>query len=173
MITANFKKVIAGILEADGSVFCYFPVVNTSGVTKYMSRYYNSFPKSQSDAYITAETSAGIALGSGTAAASENDYALGNMITTGLSVNVNKTNSLDASGNPQKVFSLEVTNVRSSDVTIAEIGYIQCVPAGNSDQSTNASNTYLLLDRTLLSSPVTIAAGGTKVITYTLKTTIS
>lgn len=52
-------------------------------------------------------------------------------------------------------------NTSSADVTIREIGYYACYDG-------NTKNSRVLLDRTLLDTPVTIPAGSIGQVVYTI-----
>ena len=105
--------------------------------------------------------SRGICLGSGTTAATIDDYMLENPISSGLSAMVTKV--YDDEYNRTWVITL--TNTSSDDITIGEIGY-----AGEAFYAASGSySTYALYDRTVLDSPITIPAGGVGQINYTIR----
>lgn len=105
----------------------------------------------------------GVVLGRGTTPATLDDYMLEDQITEGLSASV--ASELDADNDT--VLTLTVTNISAEDITIGEIGIVVAAPTG-----TNSGSTKVLIERTVLDSPVTIPAGGVAVVTYTIKLNI-
>lgn len=173
MLTKNFARLMAMVLERNTSNVGYLEAKATNGTTYYLPSSYDSssFPYTVSQSYSTAIGTAGIILGSGNAAATEDDYTMQTPITSGLSVVITQTRGLDGSGNPYIAFDLAITNNGSSSVTIREIGYIQNLYTTTAaSSSTGTGRRAFLIDRTVLSSAVTIAAGQNGVIRYTLKT---
>ena len=106
----------------------------------------------------------GVSFGAGTAPATVQDYKLDAPITTGLSIIFPK-NFTYAKGNSFEDVAVTygVTNISSSEITISEIGLVATVfVSGNLYNS-------MLVDRTVLDAPVTIPAGESKQITYTIR----
>jgi hypothetical protein len=83
-------------------------------------------------------------------------------------VTVSKT--VDVNSNSTIELELSLSNTSGSDITIAEIGYKQEFSASTTQSGTTTNDYVFLIDRTVLSSPATIAAGGSAVITYSLTT---
>lgn len=118
-------------------------------------------------------SSAGISFGTGSTAATVNDYKLESQITSKLSFTsaVSSIQELDADGDPSIRFIINLKNADSSSVIISEIGYFQNIPGNGSRSSTTSSGAYVsLIDRTVLQTPITIQSNETKVIEYKLKT---
>lgn len=132
----------------------------------------SQYPHTIAQAYTTGGTTTGIWFGSGNTPATENDYQLASRITSGLTVTNAVSGGVDASGNPYTTNVFTIRNTSNSTITIAEIGNVQRFSAATSAGGTSGSNTPFLIDRTVLSSPVVIAAGETAVIDYTTKTVI-
>ena len=174
MITKYFKRYAGSLLLSSNGispVLSGVPIKPTDGSTYYLSGYSNNncFPYSVSNSFTTSLNSQGIVLGSGTTAATEDDYRIETPITSGLSVNVTRTYSLDTDGNPSEHFLLAVTNTSSASITVSELCYQQILYAYASPDGNSPAVKTFCFDRTLLDSPVTIAAGETAVIRYTLK----
>lgn len=113
-------------------------------------------------------TNPGIHLGSGTVTPTENDYILTSQITSGISVIVSGiARGVDSSNRLYMELVLNVTNTSSSNITVSEVGLvsgnIQCCTSASAT-ATQANN--ILLDHTLLDSPVTIAPSDTAAIKY-------
>ena len=175
MLTKNFKAVAAMLLAVGTSNRKgLLPVKNYQGTTYYlMSSTFsqsNYYPYAYSNSVVYSNASTGINLGTGTTAATEDDYVLESIITSGLSCSVNHSQGVDESGNPYLQYDITVNNTGSASVTIGEIGYTQSLFAATAQGDTSGSGQRCLLDRTVLDTPVTIPAGSYAVIRYTLKT---
>lgn len=110
--------------------------------------------------------SAGVAFGTGTAPVTFNDYKLSGDYISGLTASITQNAGSDDDG-VWKTALYTLTNSNDYDVTIGEVGsFITCC----SSTSTQATSRYsALVERTVLSSPVTIPAGGIGQVTYTLR----
>lgn len=178
MITNNFRQVLKMILvNYNGKSKGGIPVKDVNGATKYLCEM-NGWPSAssvQTQIQINSYARAGIWLGSGTTQESVTDYGLETRITSGLSgtCQIDGNNTLDLNGNPQIKMILTLTNTGNTDVTVSEISYMQNVYMANDQNGTGKTNAPILIDRTLLNTPVTIPAGESAAITYTLKTVIS
>lgn len=175
MITNNFKTLMNAMLYT-GNQRSYGPEVkNTSGnIRHFYYPYSYSWPIQGPSNVSFSNTSSGIRVGSGSTPASVNDYELESMITSGISgsVSFDSSRQIDGSGNYQSVYLVSITNTGSVDVVVSEIGYaINAYGATNNGGS--RQEIKILIDRTLLNTPVTIAPGESAVITYTMKAVIS
>ena len=177
MITNNFKNLCATLLESSLAYIGLLPVVDYRNRTWYASthigadNYYPVGPLVYAREY---DYSPGISIGSGTRAESASDYELQTPIFNGYTMTIDKSLGLD-SGNPYLEFTISIENTDSNSIMVSEIGYFQLVAV---TQEQNVTDPYsrsanLMLDRTVLSTPVTIAAGETETIVYRLKTTLS
>lgn len=176
MITKNYKNLLACVLTTRGSSNGQgmLPVKATNGTTYYINGYFSSaYPASLVTSFTTSANASGLTVGTGATAATDDDYKLQSQITSGVSGSVVMANSLDGAGNPQLACTLTLTNTGSSAITISEIGYSQNLNATTTQGGTSSSARTCLLDRTVLDTPVTIAAGAYAVIKYTLKTVVS
>ena len=174
MLTKNFKRMMSLILErSTADPKGMLAAVGTDGSTTYylMNRFDNSssFPYAVSYAWRKNYSDPGIVLGTGNTAATEDDTHLESIITSGLTVTVTQS-SYVRGGVPCVEYNLAINNTSSAAVTIAEIGFVQNLYAATSNGATSGSYYRFLLDRTVLARPVTIPAGGTSIICYTLKT---
>ena len=105
--------------------------------------------------------SPGVQFGTGTTPATASDYFLQSILTpsqidvsTPSAVSYSRGDTFD-----EYSVSFGVTNKTADAITISEVGLIVCPYANN----------YVLVDRTLLDEPVTIPAGQSKQITYTIR----
>ena len=170
MITKNMKLIMAAmIVSHNGQQIVNIPGARkTDGTNVYIGSFFTSvsYPVSYSQQVITSITSSGIILGVGNTPATENDYTLENPITSGFTASTpSATKGVDNNGNPYLEYAFTVTNTGSSDLTIKEIGYIQSAYVGT---TLNGSSSVgrLLLDRTVLETPVTIPSGEYAAIKY-------
>lgn len=105
----------------------------------------------------------GVCVGSGNTPASKTDYKLENLISSGLN-QLNRTHALNILDNGiEIVYAFILQNVSEDDITISEIGLLNY---GYIQGSTGAA---FLVDRTVLDTPVTIPAGETKTISYSIR----
>lgn len=171
MLTKNFKTQMAMILQRSNNDVGLLPITAYNGTEYYISP--SGIPGINSPTFTvaTSASAAGICIGTGNTAATENDYQLETPITSGFNTSVTQVVALDVSGNPYLQFDITITNTSGAAMTISEIGYRQNV-RGSTTQGSAGSNRVCLFDRTVLSSPVTIPAGENGVIRYTLKTVI-
>lgn len=176
MITKNFKKIAAALMCVKGtSIYCFIPVVDQTGTQRYASLpnasntqgrffpsrgYYNQF---------SFTLTPGIVAGSGVTPPTEDDYNIETPISLNYTSVPVEALSLDNNGNPLVTLTIQATNNSNTTITISELGYF--VGVGCNDTSGAASSTVrsILIDRTVLDTPVTIPADGSATITYTLK----
>lgn len=171
MLTNNFKNAIALVLQRGTTDKGLLPITAYNGTVYYLSPS-AAIPANLTQTLALSESAAGISVGSGDAAATASDYELESQITAGLQASIVQTLDTDASGNPFIQFDMTITNNAANAVTISEIGYRQNLRGATAIGGTG-SNRACLLDRTVLDTPVTIAAGGIGVIRYTLKTVLT
>lgn len=118
------------------------------------------FPKAQASGNFKS-----IYFGSGTSPVTREDYSL-EYVDSSLSVQKTTFAGKDDSGRPYCKHVLVCTNISSVSVTIAEIGYAPRM--FGIDESGNKYQDRVLMDRTLLSSPVTLAHGESCSIDYSI-----
>lgn len=181
MITKNYKNFLKGILLGGDNAYnlTALQIKDVTNATRYACARFDSnsyFPYgvTYTVKYNSNQQSTGIYVGTGTTPPTENDYQIENVITTGLSANTPTLNAaLDADGNPYKRYIITFTNTTASDITITEVGYVQCLSAANTAGGFPSIFAYTLLDRTLLDTPLTVPANGNAVLVYELKSIIS
>ena len=118
----------------------------------------------------------GIYIGSGNTPATADDYTLESQITSGLSVSSpTKLSGYDAENNECTLsFVITLSNTSGSDITVNEIGtvarcYYGSALGGDVSGTSSSYRRGVLLDRTVLDSPVVIEAGGSAVLHYTFR----
>lgn len=150
--STHAQKVIPGGLTAQSG-----SVVNAG---------YNSHMQAITGLALTAkrvvpdDSVAGILLGSGTTPPTIDDYKMESLISSGFSTTVGV--SLD--DNNDAVHIITVTNTSDGDIVVGEVGY-----SGVAYSGAGSGMYIVLMDRTVLDSPVTIPAGGVGKITYTIR----
>lgn len=107
----------------------------------------------------------GVYFGTGTTPATLADYTLEKPITSGLSITNPSKYSFNDNGEGKWTYSASyvLTNTSGAEINIYEIGIITM--AGTTGNSTYAP---LLMERTVLTEPITIPAGGAKLVTVTV-----
>ena len=155
----------------------YIPVKGTGGSTLYASLSSGYFPFKNYYNLQVANTSAyyGIRVGSGTTAPTEDDYNIQSQISFSV-IDGSATlydYGVDSSGNPYTQILLAIKNKGSSPFTVSEICYFGNMDVKSSPNASSGGNQAILVDRTVLDTPVEIPAGETAEILYTIKCAIS
>lgn len=119
----------------------------------------------QGAALRTDYTNSGVCVGSGNTPAAKTDYKLENIISSGLTQlsSAFAANALD--NGRESVYVLVLKNTTDADITISEVGLIGL----GYTYPSNSSAEGFLVDRTVLDVPVTIPAGESKTISYTIR----
>lgn len=106
-----------------------------------------------------------IAIGSGEDIPTEDDYNLSNRLTTGVSLNLTSQSSFaeETTRDPGKRYVISVTNTSQSNITITEIGLMK-----RYDYKNSSNSSYMLVDHTLLDTPLTLAPNESGTIIYEL-----
>ena len=175
MLTKNFKNMMAMILERTSGYKGLLEARATNNTVYYLMGTYDSysFPYGVTQAYTNNMNNAGIALGSGDVAATEEDYTLQAQITSGITVTTTILTGLEEDGSPYLEYSLVIANNGANTVSIREVGYLQYLYTATAYESNSGSRRAFLLDRTVLSTPVVILAGENGVVKYRLKTAVA
>lgn len=176
MVTNNFKKLIFSYLLNSGSINTSQPyarenveVVRTDGTTSQLLG-----SNTRRDAYSTninclnnistSTTDNGtmhVKVGTGTATPTADDYEL-ESINSDVTVSVAATASTNSHS---KIYTVTLNNATTNDINITEIGLYGML----ADYYGTALGCHeILLDRTVIDTPITIPAGESKAITYEL-----
>ena len=170
MINRNLKNLLSMGLQSAAGVYGCMPINGVDGRTYYHPGQF-AFPSSRTAATTLSAAAAGISVGKGATAATEDDLNLENTITSGINLTLTETVlGCDEPGQPWVQYKLTATNTGSEAITITEVGYKQTVKGTRWPKGTSASDVVCLIDRTVLSTPVTIEAGDAGVILYKLRT---
>lgn len=136
----------------------YIPPAANSTSTSIMTNYNNS--------------SYGIAVGSSDTAATENDYILGNLITTLRQSAMPQVALVYDAENTKLIARIDLTlvNDTAEDIIVREIGRFACYNTtdtkGAMPSNATTNKRCVLVERTVLESPVTVPAQGTATIRY-------
>ena len=157
MLTKNFYALMRTALGRTSSTVT--SIENTTGtVSMNSSNWYGVF--GSMNCYETNGYQY-VRFGSGTTPATVNDYKLESLIDSGITVahpNIVTTEQTDSYISWTVTFGVSA----SVEITISEIGLIAKAYRPNGEIDT-------LVDRTVLDTPVTIPAGQSKQITYTIR----
>ena len=111
----------------------------------------------------------GVAFGSGTTPATEDDYTIENQIL-GLTASVSNDNYMSFNSETDSwdiTYQYTVNNPGETDVTISEMCRFTTTAKNTTKGSSGSGTTSVLLERIVLDDPVTIPAGEASVINYT------
>jgi len=151
------------------------PAKTISGDTLYIPPMYQVSPNWEPIVSSLVESgsyaSVGVAFGSGSTAATENDYTLENQVT-GITGTTPTIVTFFDSVNMKYVARLDyvISNDTGASITISEIGlfvrFNTATTQGDSASSSLARRYSFLIDRTVLDAPVTIPNGDAATIRY-------
>lgn len=172
MITNNFKKAVQLLMTSKYSDFVNnMNLVDVNGNNKSLKYIHDSyfdfyrFPANMRIFRKINRLENGIFFGNGEKQVSENDYRLNGAILNDK-LECMATVTAENDGDVRKIVGVyTLRNTSDSEITIREIGLV----GYTSDYNTSV---YLLIDRTLLDEPLTLAAGETGEITYTIENTL-
>ena len=158
MLTKNFYSYMRGALQkASDAKF-----TRTDGDTNVLSFSSSDTPPFKAmNSWAKSATTTGVSFGTGTTPATASDYCLESILTsTEISVSVPSAVSFSRGDSfDEYSVSFGVTNITAETINISEVGLI-ALPQ---------STWYVLVDRTVLDTPITIPAGQSKQITYTIR----
>lgn len=171
MITSGFKNAVSQMLSNGGTAKGLLPIKNVSGTTVYLADY-DDFPYDVETGFTLTAADAGISVGSGNTAVTENDYQLDTPITSGLTGSVTVDKGVE-SGSAYITLNITLTNTSGSSITVSEICYKQEFKVSATQSGTTTTTAVCMVDRSLLDTAITIADGGQAVLTYKLKADLS
>ena len=163
MLTKNFysymratmQNTYASFTKVDGSTQSY----NSSSLT-----HINCLrPFAAMASYAVSAAALGVSFGTGTNPPAITDYCLENPITSGLAVTSPSAVSFNKTDEYEE-YTVTFGVTAANTVTITEIG-LKC----NVSYNNSADNVVAMVDRTVLDTPITIPAGQSKQITYTIR----
>ena len=160
MLTKNFYAYMRLVFQKVTSTFTL-----TDGIVTTINSTTNSQPPFEiMKNWANAARATGVSFGTGTTPATVSDYFLESILTkTEISVSSPSAVSFSQFDTYEEYsVTFGVTNNTAEAITISEVG-LTAVPYSYSTAS------YALVDRTVLDTPVTIPAGQSKQITYTIR----
>lgn len=157
MLTNNFKAIVNGlfVFSANTKVSVVGKNGDESVLTGDTCKCLRNLANCQ--VYVTGIVLGGVYLGSGETPVARSDYKIDPVKLGKVTYSVNW--GLDDSGKPYTLFSIAYGNNSNQNVKISEIGYFLSV-------STVKDLGPVLIDRTLLDSPVVVAPGESCGIKY-------
>lgn len=119
---------------------------------------------------VAAMYSVAIYVGSDDTPATDEDYTLGNVIST-VSGTASSFYLQDSDGNMEICIDLTIRNTSSAEISIKEIGYTCEAYISNTEGGTPvySDRAVILMDRTVLGTSMNIAAGDSGVLRYKFK----
>lgn len=175
MITRHYKRIVKDILQRGGAKYDAYAVTASNGRPYYTAQEQPNYSADQTAMSMSTDQP-GVIIGSGTAAESETSYWLAQQITSGFTGSVLPTHEM-VDGTHALCLYVTIANTGNSSITISEIGYALITPLmRRPSDSQFIGSPYpieknVLIDRTVLASPITIAAGNSVRLKYALKTT--
>ena len=161
MLTKNFYSYMRAAFSAPSKAI---PFVKTDGTTANL-RYSNSYaPFAVMNKCSVNNNGFGVSFGTGTTPATMSDYSIESGLG-GTQISVSYPDSVSYSrDNTFDMYSVSfgITNITSDAITISEVGLTVGASSGS-------SNYVVLVDRTVLDTPVTIPPHETKHIAYTIR----
>lgn len=171
MITKWWKNLIKTALQTafQNPVYGYnIPLKATNGTTYYAMGIGNITISWSNPMSFNAQNT-GVSIGTSDTPATDEDYVLGNTITSGISATCTTTKS-EEDGIPCTTLNMVLSNSTNADIIVKEVGLKCTVTVANTAGGTASSNRVILVDRTVLETPVTVPARGNAAVFYKLKT---
>ena len=163
MLTKNFYAHIRADFS-ENTTAATFTKTDGSTSTVVLSSDYPPFKVMNS--WAKSASSTGVSFGTGTTPATASDYFLESFLDDNK-INVSTPSSISFSRYDtyeEYTVTFGVTNKTADAITISEMG-LTAMPYS----PYSGGNYYALVDRTVLDAPVTIPAGQSKQITYTIR----
>ena len=138
MVTKAFKARL--MVYPFATAITVHPAKNTSGVIKYISggNASNTYPGSVHFTTLQLSGGTGLSFGTGTTPPTEDDYALESKLTGGIALAqpMVPQYSVDASDNAITQILITLRNTTSAAITITEVGWVEQLPALQTQYST-------------------------------------
>lgn len=181
MVLKNMKAFIAAtiqLLSTETSLQkTIIPALGLTGNTFYLANSGWGITSNRSNsiqiAPMSISASRGIYLGTGNTAVTENDYTLASPITSGLSASAPSGSVAYNNGNPYLNQTYLLTNSTDSDITIREMCEVANMRCGEAPDTSTNSAVPAMIWREVLSTPVTVPANGSAVLTVKRQVNLS
>lgn len=168
MVTKWFKRVLnarvfGGILA--NTAYSYNKSIkNVSNTT-----YYPIATSINWSTNMVLNANQGISIGSGDTAATDEDVNLETPITSGITAATPiATKGMDGD-KCYVTLRYVLSNTTGADIAVKEVGLKVQVNAATAAASTSSTNAVILVDRTVLATPLTVPANSNAVLEYTLE----
>ena len=176
MITQNFINILYEMHSAQVEKISGLPAKDVYGITRYLVNSFGtgtSFNSSLSISYSNKD--AGISIGTDNTSASKDDYNLKNTLTSNevTLTMVDTICEIDGNNNFNFICVLGIRNKTNNTININEVGwkaniYVSRFPF----QRESGITTPILLDRTILETPLTLNSNETGTIKYQIRNNI-
>ena len=163
MLTKNFYSYMRAALKKTSAEF-----TKTDGTTETISLYNDASPLIIMQYWTASVDNGGVSFGTGTTPADISDYYLESILDS-EKISVATPSAVSFSQfdiYEEHSVTFGITNKTAEAITISEVG-LAAVPHHSS--SNTGVRKCVLVDRTVLDTPVTIPAGQSKQITYTIR----
>ena len=163
MITDNWYKYLAvSFAYADQKGSNYLVTKDCTGNTgiAYCSKTLQSYLFPKEATTVRTEYNYGIVFGNGTSPPTKADYKLSGELITTISQVTASHSGKSLSDGVEYISTIVLSNTGTDDITITEVGWVGSFYQGGT------SSKKILLDRTLLDEPVTIAPGSQGTVVY-------
>lgn len=178
MITKNYETFAASILVSSSSAACGFgQIFDVKNTPFFINGYYftNYMPVGTDGTLTTDKYSSGISIGTGDSPESKYSNNLDSTITSGVTLTLTSTKAKINGQYRVLEFTFTITNTGSEQLIVKEVGYKQRVYVGryigDTTTSTSAASIVFLVDRTVLTTPLTIQAGDAGILKYAIQFT--
>ena len=165
MLTKNFYSFIRAALSTPNSTSADF--TKTDGTTTSIL-FNNGYPPFRiMNVWAKGISQYGVSFGTGTTPATVSDYFLESILTdTQISVSTpSEVNFSRYDTYEEYTVTFGITNRTAEAISISEVG----LTANPYRPSSGSNYVFAMVDRTVLDTPVTIPAGQSKQITYTIR----
>ena len=163
MLNDNFRTIMTSVIMQSNSPAGKVVLLDGTKVSSHSSASV-VFGTSLVVVYTASPTREALVVGSGTTPATMEDYKLENPITSGLATYSVSRNVTFAKEYSEAVWTLTLSNTSSAPITVSEIGYVTAFTSGSA-----STTQYALTDRTVLDTPITIPAGESRTLTYSIR----
>lgn len=177
MITKNFETFAASILVSSSSyTYGFGQIFDVSNAPFFINGHYSTYnmPSGTDGTLTTDKYAAGISIGTGDSPESKYSNNLDSTITSGVTLTLTSTKAKKNGQYRVLEFTITITNTGSEQLVIKEVGYKQIVGAGRYIGDAALSSTaavVFLVDRTVLTTPLTIQAGDAGILKYAIQFT--
>ena len=163
MLTKNFYSYIRADFSESTTAATF---TKTDGITNTVTLSSDYPPFKVMNTWAKSITATGVSFGTGTTPATASDYVLESILDD-KKINVSTPSSISFSRYDtyeEYTVTFGITNKTADAIAISEIG-LTAMPYS----PYNGNNVFALVDRTVLETPITIPAGQSKQITYTIR----